>query len=75
MFPMSERLGKAFWNTGSTGDRGTGVYFGRDGAALVVLLMGGTKQRQQRDIAAARRFWTDYKQRRAREGGMRRLWH
>ncbi len=51
------------------------VYFGRDGAALVVLLMGGTKQRQQRDIAAARRFWTDYKQRRAREGGMRRLWH
>jgi putative addiction module killer protein len=26
------------------------VYFGRDGEALVILLMGGTKQRQQRDI-------------------------
>ena len=26
------------------------VYFGRDGEALVILLTGGTKQRQQRDI-------------------------
>ena len=26
------------------------VYFGRDGEVLVILLTGGTKQRQQRDI-------------------------
>ena len=30
------------------------VYFGRDGDTLVILLTGGTKQRQQRDIARAR---------------------
>jgi putative addiction module killer protein len=38
------------------------VYFGRDGEALVILLTGGTKKRQQRDIDAARAHWRDYKQ-------------
>lgn len=42
------------------------VYFGRDGATLVILLTGGTKKRQQRDIEAAKAFWADYKRRRAR---------
>ena len=40
------------------------VYFGRDGTALVILLTGGTKKRQQRDIEAAHGYWNDYKQRR-----------
>ena len=39
------------------------VYFGRDGETLVILLMGGTKKRQQRDIDAAHAYWQDYKQR------------
>lgn len=39
------------------------VYFGRDGQRLVILLMGGTKKRQQRDIDAAREFWRMYKRR------------
>jgi len=38
------------------------VYFGRDGEMLVILLTGGTKKRQQRDIDAAHAFWQDYKQ-------------
>jgi putative addiction module killer protein len=38
------------------------VYFGRDGEALVILLTGGSKKRQQRDIDAARAHWQDYKQ-------------
>ena len=42
------------------------VYFGRDGEALVILLMGGTKKRQQRDIDAAHAYWQDYKQRKRR---------
>ena len=37
------------------------VYFGRDGEALVILLTGGTKKRQQRDIEAAITYWHDYK--------------
>ena len=40
------------------------VYFGRDGHTLVILLTGGTKQRQQRDITRAKEFWADYKRRR-----------
>ena len=40
------------------------VYFGRDGEALVILLTGGTKQRQQRDIETAKSMWADYKRRR-----------
>jgi putative addiction module killer protein len=38
------------------------VYFGRDGNTLVILLTGGTKKRQQRDIEAATGYWRDYKQ-------------
>ncbi|MGA8170850.1 MAG: type II toxin-antitoxin system RelE/ParE family toxin [Methylocystis sp.] len=30
------------------------VYFGRDGDTLVILLTGGSKKRQQRDIDAAK---------------------
>ncbi len=40
------------------------VYFGRDGAWLVILLVGGTKKRQQSDIQTAKQHWTDYKRRR-----------
>jgi putative addiction module killer protein len=38
------------------------VYFGQDGQTLVILLTGGTKKRQQRDIDEARAYWQDYKQ-------------
>lgn len=38
------------------------VYFGQDGQALVILLTGGTKKRQQRDIDEAHAYWRDYKQ-------------
>lgn len=44
------------------------IYFGRDGDTLVILLAGGTKQRQQRDIAAAQARWTDYKRRKKESG-------
>ena len=40
------------------------IYFGRDGDTLVILLTGGTKKRQQRDIERPKEFWTDYKWRR-----------
>jgi putative addiction module killer protein len=40
------------------------VYFGLDGDTLVILLTGGKKKRQQRDIAEAKELWTDYKRRR-----------
>ncbi len=39
------------------------VYFGKDGEQIVILLGGGTKQRQQNDISLALVRWEDYKQR------------
>jgi putative addiction module killer protein len=39
------------------------VYFGKDGERVVILLAGGTKQRQQQDIATARERWRDYNSR------------
>ncbi len=43
------------------------VYFGREGDVLVILLHGGNKARQQRDIQTAKRSWADYKRRRPRK--------
>lgn len=39
------------------------VYFGKDGATIVILLGGGTKKRQQSDIQAAWMLWQEYKRR------------
>ena len=43
------------------------VYFGRDGEKLVILLGGGTKKRQQKDIDKVHRYWNDYKKRKKKE--------
>jgi len=43
------------------------IYFGRDGGRLVILLAGGTKKRQQRDIRQARLNWDDYRKRKTEE--------
>ncbi len=40
------------------------VYFGQDGRTIVILLCGGTKKHQSRDIATAKARWADYKARR-----------
>src|SRR5262245_30071573 len=36
------------------------IYFGKDGDKLVILLGGGTKKRQSKDIQATRACWADY---------------
>ena len=40
------------------------LYYGREGNTLVILLGGGTKARQARDIATAQARWQAYKQER-----------
>lgn len=42
------------------------VYLGKDGERLVILLGGGTKKRQQRDINEAISRWQDYKERKGK---------
>ena len=43
------------------------IYFGKDEDTLIILLGGGAKKRQSRDIATARGFWREYRQRKRRE--------
>ncbi len=66
------RLGN-FGDTNSLGgglhelriDHGPGyrIYFSRAGDRLVLLLCGGSKRTQSRDIEQARIFWRDYRRR------------
>lgn len=37
------------------------VYFGREGDAVVILLCGGDKSTQARDIERAQDYWCDYR--------------
>lgn len=37
------------------------VYFAYDGKTIIILLAGGTKKRQSKDIETAKSRWTDYK--------------
>lgn len=39
------------------------IYFGKDGETLVILLAGGTKHLQRKDIEQAVRRWEDYRSR------------
>lgn len=43
------------------------VYFGKEGERIVILLGGGTKQRQQNDIALAIARWEDYKRKKKQQ--------
>ena len=39
------------------------VYFGLEGSRVVLLLMGGDKSSQAKDIASAKEFWQDHQRR------------
>jgi putative addiction module killer protein len=41
------------------------IYLAKDGEALIILLGGGTKHRQQTDIDRAKTLWAEYKARKA----------
>lgn len=41
------------------------IYLAKDGDKLIILLGGGTKQRQQSDIVRAKVLWVEYKARKA----------
>ena len=43
------------------------IYFGRDGDTLIILLGGGRKARQRRDIEDARLLWSEYRRRKQLE--------
>jgi len=36
------------------------VYYGRSGASIVILLCGGSKKSQQKDIQSTQAYWADF---------------
>ena len=39
------------------------VYFGQEGTTIVLLLCGGEKHTQSKDIEVAQRYWSEYRSR------------
>ena len=44
---------------------GLRIYLAKDGLKIIILIGGGTKKRQQKDIDEAVALWEDYKRRKA----------
>src|SRR3954453_15772491 len=55
-----KNVGEGVWETRGTVGPAYRIYFGKDGDSIVVLLVGGDKGSQAKDIKRARRFWRDY---------------
>lgn len=53
-------LGDGVWELKVDFGPGYRVYYGEDGPTVVVLLCGGDKGSQDRDIAKAKDYWRDY---------------
>ena len=61
-FGDAKRVGEVFELRVHAGP-GYRIYYGRDGDAVVVLLCGGDKGSQARDIERAEGYWRDYRSR------------
>lgn len=53
-------VGAGVWEARLTLGPGYRIYFGKDGESVILLLLGGTKASQRRDIRRAQGFWRDY---------------
>jgi putative addiction module killer protein len=66
-FSNSKSVGEDVFEYGIDFGPGYRIYFGKDGETIVILVAGGTKNRQHRDIDDAKRRWQEYKDRRKAE--------
>ena len=58
-----KNVGSGVWEARMMAGPGYRIYFGRDGTSLVLLLAGGTKASQAKDIRRAQDYWRDYLER------------
>ena len=56
------KVGWGVWEARLDFGPGYRLYFGKDGVAVVLLLVGGDKGSQSKDIAAAKRYWQDFRE-------------
>jgi len=54
--------GAGIWELRIDYGPGYRIYFGKIGTAIVILLCGGDKGSQQKDIMKAKQYWLDYKE-------------
>ena len=66
-FSTSKGIGEGVFECRIDFGPGYRIYFGKDGDTLVILLGGGTKKRQQKDIMTAKIIWKEYKRRKRQE--------
>ncbi len=62
-FSNSKAVGSSVWEIKIDFGPGYRVYYGKDGDKIIILLAGGTKKRQQRDIEKAKELWLEFKKR------------
>jgi len=67
-FSNAKSIGRGVYEYKINFGPGYRVYFAKDGEQIVILLGGGTKQRQQDDIQLALDRWEDYKRRKKQKG-------
>ena len=57
-----KNVGGGVWEARLDFGPGYRLYFGKDGAAVILLLAGGDKTSQSKDIAAAKHYWKDFRE-------------
>ena len=60
-FGDSKSVGDGVFELRMSFGPGYRLYFGREGEAMVLLLCGGDKSTQSKDIARAKDYWADYR--------------
>lgn len=59
-FGLCRNLSPSLWELKIDFGPGVRIYFGEDGEKVVVLLVGGNKSTQTKDIMNANHYWNDY---------------
>ncbi len=54
--------GNGIWELRIDHGPGYRIYFGKDETTIVILLTGGNKKSQTRDITKAKQYWLEYKE-------------
>lgn len=62
-FSNVKSLGAGVWEIKIDYGPGYRVYYGKEGEKIVILLAGGIKKTQQRDINKAQDLWSEFKKR------------
>ena len=63
LFGDCEPVGEGVWELRVDWGPGYRVYYARAGQAILLLLCGGDKRKQQADINRAKDYWNDFKER------------